>query len=1197
MAIPPVTLNLLQLFPGDDQTIHTDKINFNFDQILSLGGGPPGLTGDIGIQGVPGSQGIIGFTGNTGDPGSYWYVQSTTPATSPSPNVNDYWFNIATLEVSQWSGTAWVNIGTLTVSGVFKEALGDTDRLIFSSPTPLKSLVLSHIDYGVGSPLAGSYKLKLVGSSGSNIMNFAVDDGGAENPAGKQSYITVSTISTGNTYSVGLINPAGPIEINAPGTSFKLVPQAGLISDYEFNGTSLKIQINANERNLGFAAAAGSGLGFHIGLQDALTVPASRGLSVIDLAAGFKISLRGAHSDSFASDAANFPSGIFFDSKHNQISTTAVGSTQLWSRFRSSVSTWNSIFMNVTGKRTFDDPGSPEPWRSTQVELSVGIDAGTWHSLLFSGGAKDATQGTRATLRFKGPTGSISSAIDYNGYWAFGSTAFITDNNSTTDAGNIFYSRLNIEGPGAIVGSVSDTAEGNNLFSGIHFVPETATGTSDRIMGITAGLFHSSDGSSARQRTNAGIFFHRTNAGSYMNLEFATGTNQYTAPGLLGARTRMSLNGDGRIYMHGANNVADTGALRDTKLIFDIDRISTAKGISYIRSYNTLADGGSGMAQDIILQSETTSYTDSDDANYRGGGFLGIGDFSWSIGKKPQTKFHVNGATTFGTRATITDYDSDVMANVNNVNWTFGESHTANGHNALILGSYNTQVLNPANNVVVIGSANGGTIINSSTQSNMVIIPSWTYMTTESVPFSTIILSPEKGGTFAVGYTGTNITDFLTNTHTTKATTRILYEKTRNDATHASNGLDIIGLTWPAGINGSNINGDGGTSFTTPTKQGYFLHCIGREYTFIQQVEKTVFVIDGYGKVGIGGVPIYKPNNPIYDSRFPTTWTGFSGTNPSYWNDKFNSFLQIGIRNDINTLTGIISTVGGGISLANGIETNGAFDRITRNDTSQYSSIAHIITDNVTKSSTDVLLSRPMLIAPGTTYGDPIIDGNQRIFGSSLIIKGGEAGSNSTGGVIRGGDVVIHGGRAWEDNMANDVPNVLTNDANADTGYGTVSLAYDWENSKTAGSVSIGVGTPIIGMLVGTARVGFTGSPGVLAGITDLRGTDAFGNPYYTLSPSPPANTTAAGAVTYSDSGGGFVRFRINFPTPFPTGSQIITQLQIAHNSGPNAGYWSATEWAISANYLDVLVVYNPPSGTWLTGTVRVNWVVYAILP
>ena len=1170
MAIPPVTLNLLQLLHGDDQQTFTDKINYNLDQIISLGGGPPGLTGSIGIQGVPGSQGIIGFTGNAGDPGSYWYVQSTTPATSPSPNVNDYWFNIATLEVSQWNGTTWVNIGTLTVSGVFKEALGDTDRLIFSSPTPLKSLVLSHIDYGVGSPLAGSYKLKLVGSSGSNIMNFAVDDGGAENPAGKQSYITVSTISTGNTYSVGLINPAGPIEINAPGTSFKLVPQAGLISDYEFNGTSLKIQINANERNLGFAAAAGSGLGFHIGLQDALTVPASRGLSVIDLVTGFKISLRGAHSDSFASDAANFPSGIFFDSKHNQISTTAVGSTQLWSRFRSSVSILNSIFMNVTGKRTFDDPGSSEPGRSAQVELSVGIDAGTWHSLLFSGGAKDATQGTRATLRFRTPTGNISSAIDYNGYWAFGSTAFITDNNSTTDAGNIFYSKLNIEGP------VTPTvAMGNNLFSGIHFVPANSTATSDRIMGITAGLFHPLDGSSARQRTNAGMFFTRTNAGSYMNIEFATGTNT-GGTGTLGARTRMSLIGDGTIYMHGINNVS-TSTIRDNKLIFDVDKSPFNKGLTYISSFDSLADGHTGMAQDIILQSITSNQINSDDANYRGGGFLGIGDFSWSIGRKPQTKFHVNGSTTFGTRTTITDYDSDVMANVSNVNWTFGESHTANGHNALILGSYNTQVLNPASNVVVIGSANGGTLINSSTQSNMVIIPSWTYMTTESVQtvaFSSI--PPEKGGTFAVGYTGTNITDFLINTHTTKATTRILYLKTRNDATHASNGLDIIGLTSAAGINGSTINNDGGTSLTNPVKQGYFLHCIGREYIFTQQAEKTVFIVDGYGKTGIGDVPIYKPNNPIYDSRFPTTWTGFSGPNPSYWNDKFNSFLQIGMRNDVNMLTGRASTVGGGISLANGIETSGAFDRITRNDTSQYSSIAHIITDNVTKSNTDVLHSRPMLIAPGTTYGDPLIDGNQRIFGSSLIIKGGEAGSNTTGGVVNGGDVIIHGGRAWESNdKDNVVDSTLNNNPSTDAGYGNISLAYDWEHATTAGAVSIGVGTPVSGMYIGKLRLTKTGSS--TGTVQVLSGKDFMGR----------SITATENSNVYT------VTATVTWPTPFPTGQNYSVICQLDTTS---ANHYTWKTYCINATNTGCDITTTNAPSNWSSGSVDISFIAFCTI-
>ena len=71
-------LNLLQLLSADDQATFVDKINYNFDQILSIGGGPTGATGIQGIQGVPGQQGIQGFQGDPGADGSYWFVLPST---------------------------------------------------------------------------------------------------------------------------------------------------------------------------------------------------------------------------------------------------------------------------------------------------------------------------------------------------------------------------------------------------------------------------------------------------------------------------------------------------------------------------------------------------------------------------------------------------------------------------------------------------------------------------------------------------------------------------------------------------------------------------------------------------------------------------------------------------------------------------------------------------------------------------------------------------------------------------------------------------------------------------------------------------------------------------------------------------------------------------------------------------------------
>ena len=54
----PITIK--ELFPSDPLSEALEKINFNFDQLILAGGGPPGPAGPIGPQGVPGPLGLRG---------------------------------------------------------------------------------------------------------------------------------------------------------------------------------------------------------------------------------------------------------------------------------------------------------------------------------------------------------------------------------------------------------------------------------------------------------------------------------------------------------------------------------------------------------------------------------------------------------------------------------------------------------------------------------------------------------------------------------------------------------------------------------------------------------------------------------------------------------------------------------------------------------------------------------------------------------------------------------------------------------------------------------------------------------------------------------------------------------------------------------------------------------------------------------
>ena len=77
---------------GDSQSEIKDKINYNFNQILSFGIGHEGLMGPKGATGIPGPSGKIGGTGNTGNRASEWYRGITFPTTG-NPQEFDLWIN------------------------------------------------------------------------------------------------------------------------------------------------------------------------------------------------------------------------------------------------------------------------------------------------------------------------------------------------------------------------------------------------------------------------------------------------------------------------------------------------------------------------------------------------------------------------------------------------------------------------------------------------------------------------------------------------------------------------------------------------------------------------------------------------------------------------------------------------------------------------------------------------------------------------------------------------------------------------------------------------------------------------------------------------------------------------------------------------------------------------------------------------
>lgn len=64
-----MALNLKEIFEGDSEVIRISKLNYNFDQLLSNGGGPQGPQGSQGVTGIAGPIGVTGATGATGATG------------------------------------------------------------------------------------------------------------------------------------------------------------------------------------------------------------------------------------------------------------------------------------------------------------------------------------------------------------------------------------------------------------------------------------------------------------------------------------------------------------------------------------------------------------------------------------------------------------------------------------------------------------------------------------------------------------------------------------------------------------------------------------------------------------------------------------------------------------------------------------------------------------------------------------------------------------------------------------------------------------------------------------------------------------------------------------------------------------------------------------------------------------------------
>lgn len=195
-------LKLLRIEEGDNQKVLVDKVNSNFSDILTFGGGPYGKIGDQGPNGEPGQTGPVGSYGDMGNRGSIWTIGATDPGLTGYTN-NDFWLNTSPglgNPIYQFSTSGWSQYGFgLLSQGLFRNypnvptSSGNSSYNAYTL-TPINpldyTLVLSDNSL-VGSSLITNPQFSKVviaidgGATGKNLLEF-----------GKSNYASSTSFNT-----------------------------------------------------------------------------------------------------------------------------------------------------------------------------------------------------------------------------------------------------------------------------------------------------------------------------------------------------------------------------------------------------------------------------------------------------------------------------------------------------------------------------------------------------------------------------------------------------------------------------------------------------------------------------------------------------------------------------------------------------------------------------------------------------------------------------------------------------------------------------------------------------------------------------------------------------------------------------------------------------------------------------------------
>lgn len=159
-----VSVNLREVFPSDSQSNLTEKLNFNFNQLLLLG---LGLKGDKGDKGDTGPIGPVGLTGAAGQRGSIAFAVQNTSTPTDSANTSTL---ANSIDGDMFINTTKIYVKGATVSGTWDQIVD------FASLVNAQSLQDPYkvIQLGLGSGSTTSKHAKFLRTKGVDSNNTAL---------------------------------------------------------------------------------------------------------------------------------------------------------------------------------------------------------------------------------------------------------------------------------------------------------------------------------------------------------------------------------------------------------------------------------------------------------------------------------------------------------------------------------------------------------------------------------------------------------------------------------------------------------------------------------------------------------------------------------------------------------------------------------------------------------------------------------------------------------------------------------------------------------------------------------------------------------------------------------------------------------------------------------------------------------------